>query len=252
VLLGVILARGGPPREALSDLRRRPGTALLLGLVAIAAPFLLITFGELEVSSGLAAVLVAAAPLFVPVLAPALDRREGVGPSQALGLALGFVGVVLLVGVESVSSAGRLAGALAILLAALSYAVSSFMVRRAYARLPAITTSLASVGAAALLTVAPAAATAGQERPTLGAAAAVVALGVVGTAIAFIIFYRLIGEVGPGRANLVAYLVPAFALVYGPAFLDESVAPAGIGGLALILAGVALAARRPAAVRTSR
>ena len=91
-----------------------------------------------------------------------------------------------------------------------------------------------------------AAATMTGETPGLRAVLALVGLGVVGTALAFVIFYSLIGEIGAGRASLVSYLAPAVALFYGAVFLDEKVGFAAVAGLLLILGGVAVAGRRKA------
>jgi drug/metabolite transporter (DMT)-like permease len=94
-----------------------------------------------------------------------------------------------------------------------------------------------------MVTLPVAVATAHHDAPGLRAVLAVAGLGVLGTAAAFVIFYALIGEIGAGRASLVSYLAPGVALAYGAALLDERITAAAIGGLALILAGVALAAR---------
>jgi drug/metabolite transporter (DMT)-like permease len=247
VLYAVVRAQGGEVRAALSDVRRRPGTAVLLGALAITAPFLLISFGELEVPSGLTAVLIASAPLFVAIFAPAIDRSERVAGRQALGLAVGLAGVALLVGVESIGTLAEFLGAIGIVGAAACYSLSSFMVKGAYRDVPAVTTSLISVGTGALLTAPVAAATAPTDVPGFRALFAMVVLGVFGTAIAFVIFYRLIGEIGAGRAALVSYLVPPISLAYGAILLDEQITPAAIGGLVLILAGVALASGKPQA-----
>jgi drug/metabolite transporter (DMT)-like permease len=244
VLYAVIRIQGGTARAALSDVRRRPATALLLGTIAIVAPFLLITFGELEVPSGLTAVLIAPAPLFVAIFAPLLDRSERIGRQQAVGLMIGLGGVALLVGVETVDRFVELLGALGIVGAAASYALSSFMVKGTYRGIPALTTSCISVGSGALLTLPVAAATAPGHTPDLRSSLALVGLGVLGTAAAFVIFYRLIAEIGAGRASLVSYLIPPLSLTYGAVLLDESITGASIAGLALILAGVALASRR--------
>jgi drug/metabolite transporter (DMT)-like permease len=163
---------------------------------------------------------------------------------------VGLAGVALVVGVESISTLGQFLGALAMIGAAMSYALSSFVVKRRYRGLTAVQTSLVSISVASLLTLPFAAATLPDEMPGLGAVAAVVALGVVGTALAFVIFYKLIAEVGAGRASLVSYLAPGVALFYGGVFLDEAVTAAALAGLALILGGVAVASRprhRPAA-----
>lgn len=247
VLVAVVRWQGG---EAWSALRGTPqgriGVALLLGVTAVAAPFLLITFGEKVVPSGLTAVLIAPASLFVAALAPFLDRSESVGRTQAGGMVLGLVGVALLVGVESVDSLEAFLGALAILGAALLYAVSSFVVKGPFRGVPAISSSAISCAVGALCTLPLALATWSGEAPGLRALLSVLALGVLGTALAFVIFYRLIAEVGAGRASLVSYLAPGVALAYGALLLDERVGWAAIGGLGLILAGVAIAGRRAA------
>jgi drug/metabolite transporter (DMT)-like permease len=119
------------------------------------------------------------------------------------------------------------------------------MVKRAYRDLPSLAVSFISVAGGALLTLAPAVLTAPAHLPGWRSTFALVVLGVAGTALAFVIYYRLIAEVGAGRASLVAYLIPPLSLAYGAALLDERITPAAIGGLALILAGVALASRAP-------
>jgi drug/metabolite transporter (DMT)-like permease len=217
-----------------------------LGAVSIAAPFLLITVGEEHVPSGLTAVLIASAPLLVALLAPFLDRSEQIDRRQGLGLAIGIVGVGLLVGVESVSTLGQFLGALAMLGAAACYALATFVVKRAYREIPAVVTSCFAVAAGALIALPPALADLPTKAPGLRAVLALVGLGALGTALAFVIYYRLIGELGAGRASLVAYLAPPVALAYGAALLDEAITPGAIGGLVLILAGVALASRRAA------
>ena len=245
VLYAVVRAQGTELRVAFDEARRRPGSAALLGALAIAVPFLAISYGELEVPSGLTAVLIASAPLWVALLAPALDRSEVVAGRQAIGLVVGMAGVALLVGVESISTLGQFLGALAIVGAAASYAASSFIVKGAYAAVSAISTSLISVGVGALLTLPLAVATAPTQAPGARSLVALVVLGVFGTAIAFAIFYRLIAELGAGRAALVSYLIPPLSLAYGALALDEEITLATVGGLLLILAGVGLASRGP-------
>jgi drug/metabolite transporter (DMT)-like permease len=241
-LLLLLLMRGAV-RGALADMRGRPGWAGLLGLLAMAAPFLLVAFGELEVRSGLAAVLIVPAALFVAAFAPLIDPSERIDLRQGAGLAIGLTGVALLVGIESVQSPGEFLGALAMVAAAASYALSSFVVKRRYRRLTPLQTTFVSITAATLITLPAAALTAPTEPPGLRALAALATLGAVGTALAFAIFYKLIAEIGAGRAALASYLAPAAALLYGAILLDEPITVAAIGGLALILAGVALATR---------
>jgi drug/metabolite transporter (DMT)-like permease len=241
VVLAIVLR--GAIRGALADMRRRPGWAALLGFIAVALPFSLITFGEHEVPSGLTAVLISPAALFVALFAPFIDPSERIDRRQGVGMVIGLLGVAIVVGVESISTLAQFLGALAMVGAAACYALGGFVVKRRYGRLTSIQASFVSISAASLWTLPAAVGTAPTEMPGLGAIAAVVALGVVATALAFVIFYTLIAEVGAGRASLVSYLAPGVALFYGAIFLDEAITVAAIAGLVLILGGVALASR---------
>jgi drug/metabolite transporter (DMT)-like permease len=241
--LVLLIALRGAARGALADMRRRPGWAATLGFVAVAAPFSLITFGEHEVPSGLTAVLITPAALFVAMFAPFIDPSERIDRRQGAGMVIGLLGVAIVVGVESISTLAQFLGALAMIGAAAFYALGGFVVKGRYGRLTSMQASLVSISAASLWTLPAAIGTAPTEMPGLGAVAAVVALGAVGTALAFVIFYKLIAEVGAGRASLVSYLAPGVALFYGAVFLDEAITVAAVGGLVLILGGVALASR---------
>jgi drug/metabolite transporter (DMT)-like permease len=244
----VLLAALGPTaaRGALGDMRRRPGSAALLAGVAVAAPFTLITLGEHTVPSGLTAVLISPASLFVALFAPFLDPTERIGRVQAVGMLLGLAGVALVVGVESVSTPGEILGALAMIGAAAFYALGGFVVKARYRRLTSMQTSFVSISGAALLTLPLAVATTPDHMPGLRAVLAVLCLGAVGTALAFVVYYRLMLELGPARTSLVSYMAPGVALFYGALFLDERITVAAIAGLVLIVAGVAIASRRRA------
>jgi drug/metabolite transporter (DMT)-like permease len=228
---------------ALRDLRERPRWALILSLTAVTAPFLLITFGEHVVPSGLTAVLISPASLFIALLAPFILPSERVDRRQGVGILLGLAGVIVVVGVESVHSLKEFLGAMAMVGAAFFYALSNFVVKAQYGKLAAVQTSWISVTLAGLVTLPVGLATTPGHTPDLGDVAALVALGVLGTAVAFVIYYELIAGVGAARAALVSYLAPGVALFYGAIFLDEAITVAAIVGLALILAGVAIASR---------
>jgi drug/metabolite transporter (DMT)-like permease len=243
-ILAVILIQKGEAAAALPQARRRVWTSLGLGALAITVPFLLITLGERHVPSGLTAVLIAPASLFVAMFAPLLDRTEVIGREQAGGLVVGLIGVALLVGVETVDSAEEFLGALMILGASVCYALSSFVVKNGFRHMPSILVSWISVTAGALLAIPAGLVDLPDHAPGARAVISVAVLGIGGTGLAFIVFYRLISEVGAGRASLVSYLAPGLSLFYGAVFLDETITVAAIGGLALILAGVALASRR--------
>jgi drug/metabolite transporter (DMT)-like permease len=237
----VIRVRGGEDREALGWLRRHPQRALVQGTLAVAIPFMLITFGETQISSGLTGVLISPGPLFIAALAPLIDPTEKVDRRAGIGVVVGFAGVVLLIGVDTVHSAGELLGALAMVGAALAYGLGAMYARLKFRGVPPLVVSLAACGVAAVLTMPPALATLGENSPDAGEIAAVVSLGAIGTAAAFWLYFGLIAEAGAGRAALCGYLIPPLALAYGAILLDEEITAAAIGGLVLILAGVALA-----------
>ncbi len=239
----VVRRQAEPWAEVRAELRGRPGPALGLGAVSIAVPFLLIAVGELEVPSGLTAILIAPVPLLVAALAPLLDRSERIGRRQWLGLGLGLGGIGLIVGVESIATAAQFLGAVAILAACFCYAIGGFVVKGGYRGVPPLVSSTVALFAATLITLPPALATAHLTVPSLRAILAVLGLGVANTALAFVVYYRLIGELGAGRAALVTYIAPVFALAYGAIFLGEAITPAAVGGFGLVLAGVWLAAR---------
>jgi drug/metabolite transporter (DMT)-like permease len=164
---------------------------------------------------------------------------------------IGIVGVALLFGVDLSCDGDQLLGGAMILAAALCYAIGPLVIKH---RLPGI----APVGiAAAMMTVSAALtlplllAAAPPHAPAAGTAAALVVLGAGSTGIAFVWFYTLMREVGPGRASIVSYLAPPFAVLYGTIFLGEELGPGAIAGTILILAGSWLGVGGRAAVRRS-
>src|SRR2546423_3396930 len=118
--------------------------------------------------------------------------------------------------------------------------------RLSHAGAPPIVMSFFSCAAAAAMTLPFAAVTIGNNHPDLGEVAAVVSLGVLGTALAFVLYYSLITEIGAGRASLVGYAIPPIALAYGATLLGEKITVASIAGLVLILLGVGIAGQRSA------
>jgi drug/metabolite transporter (DMT)-like permease len=241
-LLPIALRRG-----AFAGLRPLLPLGIVLALVQVAIPFVLISAGEKHVSSGLAGVLVAAAPIFTAILAPFVDRSE-LSHGRALGgVIIGIVGVALVLGVDLGDAGAQLVGGLMILLASLGYAIGGFMVKARFKPVDPIGLVTMTMAISAIATLPFAAATAPDHFPSAGASAALLALGIGGTGIAFVIFYTLIANLGPARASLVAYIAPAFAIFYGATLQDEDVTVTTIAGLLLIVGGSWLAGRRPAA-----
>jgi drug/metabolite transporter (DMT)-like permease len=227
---------------ALGGLRGHLWVLVLLGAVQVAGPFLLIAAGEEEISSSLAGILVSTTPIFTALLAIWVDHEERSTGWRLLGVALGFAGVVLLLGVDLGGSGAALLGGAAVVLASFGYAVGAFIAKHRLAGVQPLGMAAAVMVASALLTAPVAAATAPGEVPGLGPVAATAALGLAGTGVAFVIFYALIGSVGPARTMLVTYFASGFAVAYGAVFLDEGITGSTLGGLALVVGGSWLAA----------
>jgi drug/metabolite transporter (DMT)-like permease len=237
ILVPLAMRQGGLP-----NLRGTLPVLALLGAVQVAGPFLLIAAGEEEISSSLAGILVTSAPLFTALLAIWIDHEERSTGLRGAGIAAGFGGVVLLLGVDLGGSGSELLGGAAVVLAGLGYAIGGFIAKRRLAYAPPLSIAAAVMVASSVLLAPVGLATAPASVPGLGPVAAVTALGVLGTGIAFAIFYSLIGWVGPARTFVVTYIAPAFAVAYGAFFLDESITVATLAGLALIVGGSWLAA----------
>jgi len=235
VLLGVLAWR----RE-LGLVRRAPLGAYVLGLLNSAIPFTLIAWGERHIDSGLAAVANASVPIFAAVLAVRFRPEERPRGQRAVGVVLGLVGVAVLTGAAPGGGWWGVAGVVAVLLASLSYGASALYGQRLVAdvRGPVLSTT-ALIGALVVLLPFGLAQAPGHL-PSAKALACVVALALLGTAIAQLIWFRLLRGFGAARSTLVSYLIPATALVYGIVFLHEHVSAGELVGFVLILAGVAL------------
>ncbi|MEV4422352.1 DMT family transporter [Patulibacter sp. NPDC049589] len=232
VLLGVSAAAG-----ILGQLRGRWRWIAAYALVEIAIPFPLIGFGEQRVSSSLTAILIAAAPSFVALLALRLVPGERITGTRLVGLVVGLGGVVALVGIDVAGSSRELVGAAAILLAALGYAVGPMILSRRLQDLDARATMAGATVVGGLLLTPLAIAHPPHEVPSGGGLAAIAVLGLLCTALAFVTYGRLVGDVGPGRASIVTYVAPVFATALGVIALDEHVGAGAAVGLVLILAG---------------
>jgi drug/metabolite transporter (DMT)-like permease len=224
-------------RRTWDALRRYLVPLFLVGVFNAALPFWLLAWSEKRLDSGLAAVLQASMPLFTAVITYVVSRSERVTGGRLVGVVIGFVGVLLLVGVQP---SGDVLSALAVLLTALLYASSSVYAGIRLRAAPALVTSLGSLVFATLATLPLGLSQLPENAPSWKAIGSIVALGAAGLSVAYLLYFSLIAGSGAPYAALVTYLVPALALVYGAVFLDEGVTGSALAGLALILAGVAL------------
>jgi drug/metabolite transporter (DMT)-like permease len=233
VLLMALSWRAG----LLGSVRGRWRALTAYAVVEISIPFPLIAAGEVHVASSLAAILIAAVPLIGAVLALRFDHAERPTRIRALGLGIGFAGVIALVGVDVAGSGSELLGAGAILIAAVGYAIGPMLVKHHLGGLdPRAMMGVSLVIATVILTPFAAADTP-TSAPTVGAWAAVAGLGVFCTALAFVVFAVLIREAGTSRATVITYVNPLVAVVLGVTLEGERPGAGAIAGLLLILAG---------------
>lgn len=239
-LVPLVLLRGGGTVLRATSLRTG-----WIGVLNSALPFALLTYATLTLNAGFAAILNATVPLWTGLLA-AFWLRERMGTSRWFGMLLGLVGIVIIVwGRIDLKPGGTQWGATlavgAALLATLCYALAAISTKRTLAQVPPLVTAAGSQVGAALVLLPPALWLWPAQMPAPGLWAAVIALGVLCTALAYILFFRLIAHVGPSRAASVAFLIPVFATLWGGIFLGETLALQTIAGGTVVLLGTALA-----------
>jgi drug/metabolite transporter (DMT)-like permease len=224
-------------RAGLRPLRDRAPWVLVVALLQVVVPFLLITAGELRIPSSLAGILVAAVPLWTALVAARFDDAERARGWSAAGVVIGIVGVALLFGVDLSGNGDELLGGVMVLVAALCYAIGPLVIKHRLQGAAPVGIAAAMMTVSALLTLPLLLASPPPHAPAAGTVAALLVLGAGSTGIAFVWFYTLMRDVGPGRASIVAYLAPPFAVLYGTLFLDEHLGAGAIAGTVLILAG---------------
>ena len=213
----------------------------LMGTLGTVLPFALINWGETHIDSGLAAILMSAVPIFTIFLAHFLRTDERIDAGKIAALILGGAGVLVLIGPDALGGLGSdLLGQLAILGACCCYAINSLTARQLAGQ------SAEAVTAGMLLAAALAAVPLSLllDRPwridiSPGSAGAVVALGILPTALGYLVAFRIIASAGAGFASLNNYLVPLFGVFWGTALLGERPHPQALAALALIFLGVA-------------
>jgi drug/metabolite transporter (DMT)-like permease len=240
VLLAYVVWRFGRTR-AVRELRAAWRHCVVLGVLNAALPFWLIAWGEQHIDSGLAAVVQASVPIFNALLVLRFLPHERLTLMRAIGLGVGIVGVGIVTGIHPEGGGLAVLGALAVVLSSLAYASAGVYGQRAVSGTAGPVLAAGSMLFGGLILTPIAVFQIPGEVPSWEAAGSVLALALAGTAVAQLILFRMLALHGSARLSLVTYLMPGFALVYGALILDEAITAATIGGLALILGGVALA-----------
>ena len=211
-----------------------------------ALPFTMLAWGEERITSALTAVLNASTPIFT-ALAAAMLLKERLRPIQIFGLAVGFVGVAVAAGIGGDDLSGSsVAGSLASVGAGACYGLSFVYARKHLTGLAPLVAATGQLTAASLLLAPLAVGTSLVSGIHLSPTRvlALVLLGVVGTGGAYVLYYRILGEMGPTRSSLVTYLIPAVAIAVGVVVLDEPFELSLIVGALIIIAGIALVTDR--------
>jgi drug/metabolite transporter (DMT)-like permease len=247
VLLPVMLYR----REWTQVLRHwKP--VLAFAFFEMIAAWLLLSDAERRLTSSLTGLLIAATPIVVAVLDRFTGGERRMGPKRMAGLGVGFAGVAVLAGPEL--TGGSAWSVAEVLLVSTCYAIAPLIAARYLSDVPALPLAAACLAVAAVVYALPAAATWPTEMPSTRVLLAIAALALICTALAFLVFFVLIREVGPARALVFTYVNPAVALAAGVLILNEPITVWHLAGLALILTGSVLATRRsdaePAAIPT--
>jgi drug/metabolite transporter (DMT)-like permease len=241
-LAAVVLVPLAAKLGVLGTIRGRLGPIVVLSLVQVAGPLTLIGLGEEHIASSLTGILVATAPIFTFLLAFVLSGEQRDSASSLVGVAIGIVGVGMLLGVDAGGESGAIAGGLMVILAAFGYAVAAWYLKRNLSGVEPVATVAGTQVVAALVTLPLGLTHIPDSAPSLDAVASLVTLGVLCTGIAFVIFHTLVRTDGPSRASLVGYIAPVFSIFYGVTLLDERFTAWTAAGLVLILGGSWLAA----------
>jgi drug/metabolite transporter (DMT)-like permease len=235
--LGVLVPFVVGSGETVRELRDNWVWLVVVALVNTAIPFWLLSWGETRIDSGLASIIQASVPIFNALIAFVAFREVRVTGMRLVGVAVGFVGVALLVGAQP---EGKVLGALAVVGMAFCYGLGGLLTGRYLRPAQPVVVSFASTAIATLVWLPVGVAQAPTQLPGWKTIGSVLALGIPGTALAYLLFFGLITGAGAAYASLVTYLIPPIALAYGAIFLGERFGAAAFGGLALILAGVGL------------
>ncbi len=238
ILVPIALTRGGGLRPLLG--RWRP--LLLFAAIEVAIPWFFLSSAEQHLSSSLTGLLISAVPLVATVITLASGNRDRIGPGTLVGLLIGVVGVAAIVGFDL-----RLASTTALLeigLVVIGYALGPVILARYLSDLPAVKVNAVSLALCALAYAPVAVIQRPSAVPSMGVLVSVAVLAIVCTALAFLVFFALIAEIGPVRATVITYINPAVAALLGVLVLGETFTLGMGAGFALVLLGSTLATGR--------
>jgi drug/metabolite transporter (DMT)-like permease len=239
ILLPIAFTRGG-----LSGIGKAWPWIVVFAAVEVGGPWLALSSAEQQISSALAGLLISAVPLVTLIIGIGFRNRQHIGPANITGLLVGLAGVALIVGFDlHASNIGALAEMAVVVV---GYSLGPTIFARYLTGVPSVTVNGIALALCCIAYAPIAAVQWPHAMPSLGVFGAIAVLAVVCTALAFLLYFELVKEVGPVRASVITYINPAVAAVLGVAVLHESLTLAMLLGFALVLAGSGLATRRRA------
>lgn len=230
-------------RGALRALAPHKAAVLAFALVEFTIPFSVISMGERWIPSSVTAILIATVPLIIAIISRFFGVHERLGAARVFGLAVGFGGVVALVGFGGLSGPLAWAGVGCVMIATVGYAIGPLIIQRHLHAVDSIGPVAGSLSIASLLLLVPALLSMPKRMPSAMALASVAILGLVCTALAMLLMFYLVKNAGASRASIITYINPAVATLLGMALLDEHLGVWGLIGFGLILLGSWLATR---------
>lgn len=239
-------------RGVLKPVLAHKGAIVAFAFCELVVPFSAVSVAETSISSSLAGVLIATVPLVVVVIAPLFGIRETIGPRRVVGLAVGFAGVVALLGIDRLSGIEQWLGAAVAFFAVVGYAVGPLIVQRHLAGVDELGATAASLTVASVVLAPFAFYFAPTQSPSLTSIGSVIVLGTLCTAVALMLFFYLIHTAGASRAAVVAYINPAVAALLGVLVLREPFGPGLVIGMSMILFGSWLATSGKRELTTER
>lgn len=227
-------------RGVLRPALRHHWAILAFAITELVIPFSLIAIAERSLSSSITGVLVATVPLTVVIIAPLFGVRETLSVRRLLGLLVGLIGVVVLLGFDTIADPAQWLAVAGLLIAVLGYAVGPLVVQRHLAGVDEIGAVAISLGVASAILLPFAAATLPHHLPSTLSLSSIAILGLISTASAMLLYFHVIHAAGAARASVVAYVSPAIAALLGVLVLHEHFGASMAAGLTLILLGSAL------------
>jgi drug/metabolite transporter (DMT)-like permease len=243
VLAAVILLPIAWRRGALRSLAQHKAAICAFAFAEFVIPFSAISVGERWIPSSITGILIASVPLTIILLSRFFGVHERLGARRLLGLTLGLVGVVALLGFDTISGPSGWAGVGCMLLATSGYAIGGLIIQRHLSGIDSIGPIAASLLIAGVVLLVPAAMTAPVHLPSATALWSIAVLGVACTAVAMLLMFYLVSHAGAARASVITYINPAVATLLGVALLHEHLGVGGITAFAMILLGSFLATR---------